>query len=426
MAEGSNVGGRYGIWGINPTPISPFEVGLGAAKNIGGIFSQIGENRQRNLENQAKQAQLPYIGREKEALLAETQSKIDEAKARSGVYGAQAQDYMGRLGLERAKAAREQQMTDPTYQFNTLYSAFEKSKEGSPQQLMLANALRNYFPGAVGGGAPATEPQAAVEPQGAVPTAGFSAMPALGGEKVSNMSMIPAVGEGAMTKVPGFGPSRGGGGGVMINPATGERIVTDTPAMETRDLRAITGMQNLPKFVEDAKKNLGKYLSLGQKASLLGNSIKGFALGDTPAGTKAAREASAYAEGDAALKSSAESLLNIFNLNGAAENVATVKSILAPKFGENTTTYGERLNRQLADFVTQQKAAEQRAGYGTVVGQDQPNYSNMPPKLAAVLQRMNPQQQAPAAASQAQQQAPVTQTIGGKTYVQKDGEWYQQ
>lgn len=391
------LGGRYGIWGIDPygpeikrTPL--ISAMFNSAKEVGNLRKQGYENQEleakgrlaqgtvdseiaaKNAMNQANQQNYPLQQMFKTQ---QEQQTVKEIMARTGLSYAQAKHALAGANAENARAglygAETQNTANPFSQTSNMIKMFESLPDGSPQKMMLGSILdREFASGMFPGGAK--------------------------GKAVSNNTntgQAPLAGLGSSwLKDPRMGPSRGGQGGTYIDPQTGQVISTDTSAQTTRDQRSIAGIQNLDQYLNEAIKTLPQFQTAKAKGALGLKSLSNFALGTNYAAP------SQMAEGKAAILESAEGFINGFQLNATNENVDKAAKIMTPRFGESGAGYKTRVKSQLENFAAQERRAQERLKSGNVIGQEAPQASSAPGYFSQLAMGINPE------APQQQQQQP--------------------
>lgn len=171
----------------------------------------------------------------------------------------------------------------------------------------------------------------------------------------------PETGE-QFVQIGGTGNSSSRGQGGKINEYEGGEITSaPTQASLTALQQRITGLRTSAPFFEDIKK-LGQFQTGTAQAMEKLGGLSNY-LFHTNFQSPSIKQA-----GHAAVVGASEGLIKSFGLNGTGGNRKALEHILTPGAGESQKGYENRIDRQLAEYISNQKYAESAARRGIQVG----------------------------------------------------------
>lgn len=160
---------------------------------------------------------------------------------------------------------------------------------------------------------------------------------------------------------PRTGTKNSGAGKTYTNPETGQVVSSNTTAQTSRDQKGIAGIQNAEQYINEAIDKVPQFQTMPSKLKLGSESIMNMlGVGNYPG-------PSDYQTGQAAIKSSAEGLINSFSLNATGENVNKMIDILTLKPGESTEYGRKRMEKEASNLLEQEYRMQSRLRQGTDV-----------------------------------------------------------
>jgi len=194
--------------------------------------------------------------------------------------------------------------------------------------------------------------------------------PATGAPMVVVGGSGQVIGQGAQPGQPGQATlvgdqtksGRTGQGGVFTNTATGEKITTNTPAMQTRDQKTLAAVERVKPQIQTIIDTLPQFQSYwkGKLAAVEGGINKYI-----PGANLALP--SQQAEAESALATAPESLLNAYGLNTTDKALDMMKAAVKPRDGESPDGYKARLVKKLDEISGMGDQTAYRVAHGTTI-----------------------------------------------------------
>lgn len=424
---------------LSPQQADPFVYGLGQGAQL--VNSALAARAQ-NIKNQVAQAQLPYaqqlakLGLQKQQIAnATAQNTLNYAPQMSQAQLASAQAMPGVYGSE---AKKNQAQAAYLGQQASLYPYQVAAGLGPLTQLIAGQQLAHQLAGnnatSSNGGATINAPAQSANATNQAPPPAFpyrypaqspSAYPVLPGglnaqqgQQVANQlgtatgtpapvtppSLYDTAFSNAVRqfgKDPTQGSAKGGAGGTYFNPLTGQTTSSDTTANTTLDQQTAAAIQRVSPLLDQLSNNLAPFQTAKGYAGLkLGQALNFSGLGKS-------QTPNDYAIGQEALKVAPESLIRAFGLRVTNEALQRMEDAVKPVFGETPDAYKARITNTLAQLQENQTQAQGRLRSGMNVGQPPADYQTQKQQLMT-------------------SSAPMTKTVGGKSYAKINGRWFAQ